>query len=60
MADAGLVIKEGDVVVPSEQQGTGFQNNCTHSLAVSWEPLGEKTMPGNSLGRQIFVADSDL
>lgn len=42
MADIGLVMKEGGVVVPSEQQGTGFQNNGMCSLAMSWEVLGQK------------------
>lgn len=41
VAGAGLVIKEGGVVAPPEQQGTGFQNNCTCSLAISWEALGK-------------------
>lgn len=41
VADAGLVIKEEGGVVPSEQQGTSFQNNSTCSLAVSWEALGK-------------------
>lgn len=38
-ADAGVVIKEGGVVVPSEQQG--LSNNRTCSLAISWEALGK-------------------
>lgn len=52
MADVGLVIKEGGVVVPSEQQGT-----C--SLPKSLE-APEKNDSRDHLGRQIFPAGSGL
>lgn len=58
MADVGLIIKEGGVVVP-QQQGTPFQNNCTHSLPKSLE-ASEKNDARDHLGRQIFPAGSDL
>ena len=59
VVDAGLVIKEGGVVVPSEQQGTGFQSNCTSSLYLGrlW---GKKNDAGGSVGRQIFLGDCGL
>lgn len=57
MADASLVIKKGGVVVPSEQQGTTFQNNCTCSLHKSLEaPV--KNDARDHPGRQIFPAVS--
>lgn len=59
MADIGLVIKKGGVVVPSEQQGTTFQSNCICSLYKSWEaPV--KNDARDHLGRQIFPAGSGL
>lgn len=58
-ADVGLVIKEGGVVVPSEQQGTAFQNVCTHSLPKSLE-APEKNDARDHPGRQIFPAGSGL
>lgn len=59
MADVGLVIKEGGVVVPSEQQGAAFQNNCTHSLPKSLE-APEKNGARDHPGRQFFPAGSGL
>lgn len=57
MADANLVIKKGRVVVPSEQQGTTFQNNCTCSLHKSLEAR-VKNDARDHPGRQIFPAVS--
>lgn len=53
MADVGLVIKEEYVVVPSQQQGSAFQNSCTCSLPKSVE-APEKNHARDHPGRQIF------
>lgn len=46
-------------MVPSEQQGTAFQNICTRSLPKSLE-AAEKNDARNHPGRQIFPAGSGL
>lgn len=59
MAGVGLVIKEGGVVAPSEQQGTAFQSNCTRSLPKALE-TSEENDARDHQGRQIFPAGSGL
>lgn len=54
------VIKKGDVMVPSEQQRTGFKNNCTSSLAVSWEAMGKNDARKQSGQADFFYAGSAL
>lgn len=59
MAGIGLVIKEGDVVAPSQQQGSAFQNSCICSLPKSVE-APEKNHARDHPGRQIFPASFGL